>query len=398
MEFREVTREERLELTDLQSRSFFFAYDRKKLMEEIAGGVAWRAGYGVFEGGKLAAGLDLLPFDAWFDGNTVGMGGVGGVASAPEDRGGGRVRVLMERCLHEMYERGNVFSFLYPFSSRFYRKFGYESCLRLLRVKASLEPLREFRQPGRVERFMPGEGGSDPAPIVEVYNDFASRYNLCVDREGWRWRSLLERDPMTTRRHTYVWFDSDGRPGAYLIFRTEPEQGDTDEMRVMEACWRDSAALRGLLGFMGGFSSNLKTVVWDLPSGLAPDLIWPECRSIKMELDCHGMCRVVNALKALRLMRKPEGKGSVRVSVSDAVVPENAGLYRISWENGEGEARKIKGESADLECPALALTQLVTGYLSFEQARFRNDVAVNGKAEELGKLFVKKNVYIADKF
>jgi predicted acetyltransferase len=297
MIYREVTKEERLELTELQARSFFFSYDRKKYAEEIERGAPWRSGFGAFdEGGKLAAGLDLLPFDAWFDGKTVGMGGIGGVASAPEGRGGGSVRGLMEFCLNEMASRGDVFSFLYPFSYRFYRKFGYESCLRLARARASLETFRAFRQPGAVERFVPGEGGSDPAPIVEVYNDFAQHYNLSVDREGWRWRSLLERDPMTSRRHAYIWRDEDGRPGAYVIFRAEPEQGEATEMRVLEAGWRDPASLRGLLGFMGGFSSNLRTVVWELPPGLEPDLLWSECRDVKTELECQGMCRVVNAL------------------------------------------------------------------------------------------------------
>jgi predicted acetyltransferase len=169
-------------------------------------------------------------------------------------------------------------------------------------------------------------------------------------------------------------------------------------MRVLEACWKDDTALRGLLGFMGGLSSNLKTLTWDLPSCLEPDLLWPECRSIALSLECHGMCRVVNALKAFRLMKKPEGKGSVRVSVTDDVLPENTGIYRISWENGEGDARKVKSGEVDMECSIAALAQMVTGYLSFEQACFRNDVVVNGKAEELGKLFVKKDVYIADKF
>lgn len=400
MVYREVTDEERLELTELQARSFFFSYDRKKYAEEIERGAPWHSGFGAFdESGKLAAGLDLLPFDAWFDGKPVGMGGVGGVASPPEVRGGGSVRGLMVFCLNEMASRGDVFSFLYPFSSAFYRKFGYESCLRLARVRAGLEPFRAFRQPGIAERFVPGEGGSDPAPIVEVYNDFAQRYNLAVDREGWRWRGLLERDPMATRRHAYIWRDADGRPEAYVIFRAEPEHGDANEMRVLEACWRSPSSLRGLLGFLGGFSSNLRTVVWELPSGLEPELLWGECRDIKTELECNGMCRVVNILKALKLMRKPaEGKGSVRIAVRDDILQANDGIYKISWENGEGSAWKVSGGAADMECSIRALAQLITGYLSLRQARLREDVAVSGKEKELERLFVRKDVYLADKF
>lgn len=398
MEFRELTLEERLELMDLQARSFFFTYDRKKYEEEIAGGDAWKNGRGAFdEKGTLVAGLDLIPFDAWFEGASVGMGGIGGVSSRPEDRSSGNIRGLLSNALNEMRERGDVFSFLYPFSYPYYRKFGYETCLKLTRIAAPLEQLRAYRQPGHAERFVPGAGGGDPAPIIEVYNDFAAQHNLCVDREGWRWRGLLERDPVTTRRNAYVWYGEDGRPGAYFLFKAAPEQ-DANEMHVLEAAWRDRESMLGLLGFMGGFCSNLKTIHWELPPTLNPELIWPECRDIKAEVAYCGMNRVVNAQKALRMMKRPEGKGSVTVSLKDDILSANTGVYKIDWENGGGGARKLKSANADMECSAQALAQLVTGFLPFEQLRLRSDIVVNGKAEELARLFVKKDIYLADKF
>lgn len=398
MEYRAVTQEERLELMELQAQTFFFTYDRKRYAEEMAGGDAWQNGRAAInDQGKLVAGLDLIPFDAWFDGTAVGMGGIGGVASRPEYRHGGNVRGLMQAVLSEMYERGDVFSTLYPFSNQYYRKFGYEVCIKLAQVKAPLEPLRAFRQPGRAERFIPGEGGTDPSPIIEVYNDFARQYNLCVDRQGWRWRGLLEQDPMTSRRHVYVWYYEDGRPGAYVIFKAEPDH-DANEMHVKEAAWRTWDALLGLLGFMGGFCSNLKTIIWELPPNVDPNLLWPECKDIKTELFHNGMNRVVNAAKAIRLMKIPEGKGSVKISVADEILPVNSGTYKIDWENGEGRTRRVKGAAADMECPAHALAQLVTGYLPLEQLRLRPDIVINSKAEELGQLFVKKDVYLMDKF
>lgn len=398
MEFRPVTKQERLELMELQARTFFFSYDKRKYADEIGKNDAWRNGRGAFdESGRLVAGLDLIPFDVWLDGTVAGMGGIGGVASSPEDRHSGNVRRLFEAVLNEMYEQGDVFSYLYPFSSDYYRKFGYETGMRLVRIKAPLEPCRALRQPGRAERFIPGEGGSDPAPIVEIYNDFASQYNLCVDREGWRWHDLLEHDPVLSRRHAFIWNGEDGRPGAYVLFKTHPDR-DAVEMHVLEAAWRSREALLGLIGFMTGFTSNLKHVVWELPPGLNPELLWPESKEIAAELVYPGMNRVVNAQKALRLMRKPVGKGSVRISVKDDFLPGNTGVYKLDWENGEGGARRVKTASADLECSIHALAQLVTGYLPFEELRMRRDIVVNGKAEELEKLFVKKEIYLADRF
>lgn len=398
MQYRQVTGEERLELMEMQAQAFFFTYDREKYQKEMADGDPRQSGRGCFdERGKLVAGLDLIPYDCWFDGSVVGMGGVGGVASWPEHRDGGNVRGLMQSCLTELTERGDVFSFLYPFSYQYYRKFGYEVCNRVTKVKAPTEPLRALRRPGHAERFIPGEGGTDPGPIVEVYNDFAQRYNLCVDREGWRWHGLLEVDPMKTRRQSYVWFGEDGRPAAYVLFVGEGEP-TADRMRVLEACWRSNDGLLGLLGFLGGFCSNLKTISWELPPDVDASLIWPNPYDVKTEVAYEGMCRVVNAQKALRMMAKPEGKGTVKVAVADSFLPANSGTYKIDWDNGESRVRRVKDGSADLQCTEHALAQLVTGYLPFEQLRLRSDVTVNSKAEELGKLFVRKGIYLLDKF
>jgi predicted acetyltransferase len=172
MEFRAVTQQESLELMELQAQAFFFTYDRKKYKEEIDANGTWRTGRGAFdENGKLAACLSLLSFEAQFDGSTVGLGGIGGVASRPEVRNSGNVRGLMASVLNEMADNGDVFSFLYPFSNEYYRKFGYESCHRAAHITAPLEPFRALRQPGHAEHFLPGPDGTDPTPMHADYTE-----------------------------------------------------------------------------------------------------------------------------------------------------------------------------------------------------------------------------------
>jgi len=149
---------------------------------------------------------------------------------------------------------------------------------------------------------------------------------------------------------------------------------------------------------MGGFSSNLRYVVWELPPAFNPELVWPECRDTKTEAVYSGMNRVVNAQRALRLMRKPEGRGSVRISVADEFLPQNAGVYKVDWENGESSVRRVKTASADLECSIHALAQLVTGYLPLPALGLRRDVEIHSKTAELESLFISKNIYMADRF
>ena len=66
------------------------------------------------------------PFPVQFDGNTYTMTGIGGVASLPQYRRQGGIRGCFEAALPAMYQDGHAFSYLYPFSTAYYRKFGYE--------------------------------------------------------------------------------------------------------------------------------------------------------------------------------------------------------------------------------------------------------------------------------
>jgi predicted acetyltransferase len=399
MKYRAITKEEKLQLEDLQAHCFFYTYDKKKFAEELEkDDNNWRTGRGAFDdNGKLLAGLELLPFEVWFDGTSVGMGGIGGVVSRVEDRRGGNIRKLFELVFQEMYDRGDVFSYLYPFSHPYYRKFGYEVSLTSRIIKAPLQPLLCFAQPGQAEQFLPGDQGNDPTPIVEIYNAFASQHNLALDRAGWRWERILEHDPAKERYYTYIWRNEEGAPTAYSIIDVA-QNGNATEIRVKEAAWLDKEALKGLLGFLGRFGGNIKKLEWAIPGSFAPELFWEEPWELETEYKYNGMNRIINVAEALKLMRKPHGQGSVRIAVTDSFFPKNTGTYKIDWENGSGSVKKSKSATADMECSVQALAQMVVGYLPFGQITQRPDVTVHGKAAEFDDLFPTKALYLPDHF
>lgn len=399
MNVRPIRKEEKPKLTELQSRSFFFTYDKEELVRKLEKDDRdWRCGRAAFaDDGTLLAGLELLPFNVWFDGQSVGMGGIGGVVSCVEERRGGNVRRIFESIMQEMYDRGDVFSFLFPFSFVYYRKFGYEVAFTQRTITASVPSLLAQALPGRAEQFIPGEDGTDPAPIVEIYNTFAARHNLAMDREGWQWERHLEHDPSKERIYTYLWRDEDDRPCAYATLQAK-ENWNSQELTIREAAWLDSKALQGLLGFLGRFSGNIKKLIWSIPSSFTPDIYWPEAYEVETVTRYNGMNRVVNAQEALKLLRKPGQSGSVRVAVHDDFFSHNSGIYKLEWENGETAIRRSRSTTADLDCSIQALSQLVAGYRGFEDIASRPDVSVNAKAAQLSLLFPKKALYLADYF
>jgi predicted acetyltransferase len=75
--------------------------------------------------GELVASLVLYPFQAYVRGERLAVTGIGSVAVSPEHRRRGVADALLRSALHEMCERGDAWSLLYPFRGDFYRRLGW---------------------------------------------------------------------------------------------------------------------------------------------------------------------------------------------------------------------------------------------------------------------------------
>ncbi|MDC7218467.1 MAG: GNAT family N-acetyltransferase [Spirochaetales bacterium] len=82
--------------------------------------------YGCKEKGQLMSGVisHNMAFSYWGTGG-IASSGIGCVVSDPAVRNEGQIREIMTGLLKDNYGDGKILSFLYPFSYRFYNKFGY---------------------------------------------------------------------------------------------------------------------------------------------------------------------------------------------------------------------------------------------------------------------------------
>jgi predicted N-acetyltransferase YhbS len=83
----------------------------------------------LFEGGKLASSVTVIPRKMYFDGLILPLAGIGGVATDPECRGKGYAGMLMKDAVNHMKRKGYALSILYPFMSSYYEQFGYRDIL-----------------------------------------------------------------------------------------------------------------------------------------------------------------------------------------------------------------------------------------------------------------------------
>ena len=168
MLIRPITKEERLQSAQLFAIAFESPFDPNDLTPFAQEPVIWAA----FdeESGEMTSTVYVTDYQVRFDGRCFKMGGVGGVASLPQYRRAGGIRACFQRALPAMYREGYVFSYLYPFSTAYYRRFGYESCVQ--RYLAVLD-LRQLHPEAFSGSFRLARGGDALLPAVRVRWEFS---------------------------------------------------------------------------------------------------------------------------------------------------------------------------------------------------------------------------------
>lgn len=391
MEYRKLTPAEAQQAAFIAAQAFDFSMSREDLDKYLEEGSTRHVDVrgAVDEEGRVLAGMILNPYKVWFDGHIVGMGGIGGVSTLPEYRRGGHIRGIFRCVMDEMRERGMVFSFLYPFSHIFYRKFGYEVGSMQMHVEAPTDQLARYAQPGRAVQY---QLGMDLEPFMQVDKAFAPRHNMMADRPLERWKRVLEHDPLTTKIRTYVLYNAEDKPVAWFQFTA----GD-HVMNIREMEWTDRQGLWAMLGFWGRFAGNYNTVTFHSSPELVAEVIWSEPHPVKTTWNRQGMNRVVDVQRALELMKKPAHPGEVILRVQDEFCGWNDKTFRVAWEAGESRVDE-SSQTPDMTVSVQALSQMVTGLYPLEVVASRMDVQIDSKEKQLARLFPQKKVLCQEHF
>lgn len=383
-----TTAEDLLKARQISAVAFVSSFDATKFtMPEPGPSQVW--GYG----DPLTSTMHVHDFGVWFDGSLVKCAGIGGVASLPEGRGQGGIRSLFASLMPKWKKEDIVFSTLYPFSHLFYRKFGYELVQRTHRYRLPMAALSVFPRPERVTMITQWNP-SDDNPLMLIHRDFGKQINLAVLRKDAQWR--VAQDPYRDVRYTYLIGDD-----AFVTF-TKDAKPDADlyTLRVEDLAYRTPQALREIFGFLYALRAQYGQVDLSLPPSVPLTDMIPECYDVSLEVQAHGMARVVHVQRALELMRYPQETGALCIHVDDAFLPENTGLYLVRYAQGKAQevTRERFGGRPDLKVSVQRFTQLVLGSLSLSQALWLSDVECYVDPSRLTPIFPKKDVFFSDYF
>lgn len=211
--------------------------------------------WGLFVDGVLAATATRKPYASWFGGREVSTCGVGGVAIAPEYRGRGLLRPLIDHLHDEARAQGDVIATLFATSPGIYASLGYRTVGSMDTIDVAASVLR-FRRQHELRRATVQDIGE----LRRVYATWARRH------DGPLTRTSADVDDATWLHDATgvtLALDTDGTAVAYAAWKRSPGYGEDAFVEVTDLVWLDASARDSLLWMFGTFSSVAPSIRFD---------------------------------------------------------------------------------------------------------------------------------------
>lgn len=324
--------------------------------------------------GKVVSCLVFIPARVFLGGTTVSMGGIAGVATLPEERRHGYAGMLLTDSVRVLREQGFATSALYPFSFRYYRKFGWEFASQVLTFSAKPELLPRYGESSRVRPFDEG----DLSALMRLYESYYSSRVGPFVRDEMHWKRHI-----LPRAEKVLVYDCDGIQG-YLL-ATQSEEDSETHYRVYEIVVASEEARRGLVGFLAGTAGEASRVTitsseYDLRALglLSPRAHWEEGYDPRAEIRIvpQFQFRIIDLEEALKALsrRITSFSGELTIKVRDEIGDWNEQPVTIT---APGEVRHVSGPNW-VAGDVRTISQIFVGFLSAPDAFSLGRIEISG--------------------
>jgi predicted acetyltransferase len=329
----------------------------------IGGMAPWTASIGhehmraVRRDGRAVAGMSIIPMGHYFGGQSVRAGGITAVGVAPEQRGSGVGLWMLQQSLGELHRQGVPLATLYPATTAFYRRTGFERAAQRLLYDVPLAAIgvRDYS----LEAVPAGSG--EHVTIKQLYVQQAARSSAFLDRPAFYWGNIL--DPKDKRVYKFV-VQRDGVPEGYVIF-SHAAWGET--LKVSDIVALTPAAGRRLLTLLADHRSMIETM--RLPGGPNDTLLFllaEQKQKVGWSLDM--MLRIVDVAGALSARGYPAGvSAELQLDVRDELLPSNNGRFVLTVMDQRASVRS--GGTGQVGLHVRDLAALYSGYLTPQELR-----------------------------
>ncbi|MFN0010976.1 MAG: enhanced intracellular survival protein Eis [Phycisphaerales bacterium] len=370
--------------------------------------------------------LGQVPMGQFFGGRSVPMVGVAGVGTAPEARGRGAARILMESFIREAAAEGWPLAGLYASTQAFYRQTGFEQGGHCFQISI---PIRELAAVGRgggggggggvgaaaeskrlVVRQIPEWSKPEhrwlvPDDVRAVYQSFASRYDGPLDRGPYCWSRIRQmREDHFEGFGVYAPPPAGGALEGYVYFTQvrNPASGKHD-LQLSDLAFATPRAAYRLAAFLGDMATMGEHILIRQAGPIHPLLTLMPLQHYTVTRREYWMTRITHLPKAIEARGWPAGlRTSLALDIADALVPANHGAWLLSIADGRGTlARRAAGASTvpTLHCDIRGLVPLYTGLYSARQAAAIGLVEGDAAAiDSAGAIFPGSSPWMSDFF
>lgn len=337
----------------------------------------------VYDGKNIVGGGGTFSFQMTVPGGALlPTGGVTAVGVMPTHRRQGALRQLMLYQLNDARTRGEAAALLWASEGSIYQRFGYG----LASLASSIDVERDramYRDPGEWSGTVRLVDATEAAKTYPPIHDAVAAVTPgFYQRNAAWWESQILADPEHWRRggsrKFYLLVERDGQPVGYATYRIKSEWGDVGSKSVLSVVeWMavDAAATRDVWRYL--FSVDLVNRIKHSPGPADHPLMLmlAEPRRLSMRLGDGLWLRILDVPAALAA-RTYAADGDVVIEVTDQVLPEVSGRWRLAVRQGRADVTTTV-QPAELH---LDITDLGAVYLGGFKL---NDLARAGRGREL---------------
>lgn len=352
-------------------RAVGFGGDKDKALNSIKNNPRYDASHilvAEYEG-DLVGTATIFPAKMWLSGVPLSVGAVAGVTVLPEFQGNGVAAKLMEFSITQMHDEEHALSVLFPFSHKYYHKFGYGTVSDLHVYRFDRDNLAAFEGSEHVRPFE-----ADDLHIIRVLYKGQLTW-----RNGWFTRSDEWWDKIIKQWPNIMVFD-DGMVGGYYSYHIKSTQDGERMLEIKEFFASEDEAYRGLMAHLA-IQDEADVIEYLAPaqsplhhSLRQPIAADPQNRGWIFNDLCHitpgPMGRIINLSKALTTRFYTRGMSGERIlKVTDPLIPENEEIISFRLVDGRAETHPVPGSQPQIETDISTLTQIVCDYLDPTDAR-----------------------------
>ena len=304
--------------------------------------------WGAFDQGSLVARVAAHTYESWWHGQRVATCGIAGVTVAPEHRGTGLLRPLLDAALESAAARGEVVSTLYPTAAGIYRSFGYELVTSLDTVEVGTDELAGVPAPiaTRTRRAT----AADLPAVRALYGAWARAQNGPLTRSGPRF-ATSDADLLADVTAISLAVDADDQVVGFATWdRGAGYDPSTSVMEVHDLLATTLDGYRALWRMLGSFSSVVGRVRLSTSGHDAARLVLPSSTWRVVERHPY-MLRVsdpAGALSAARLELPGLAETHVDFAVRDDRLGRADGHYRLTLGERASSCERVAATSGVL--------------------------------------------------